>query len=134
VVVQVTRQQKVVPVVVLAVIALSLVWALIPFNFANVVDCSAPLLGAHNQNEAPPTSFIHAKDDCLSKGKSRLSVSAVASLLAVLAGTAIINFKPISSSCAAGNHDDCREWWLAVALGDAGTGLSCQCECHVGVF
>lgn len=129
-----TRQQKVVPFVVLGIIAVSIVWALIPFNFANVVDCSPPLLGAHNKNEAPATSFIHAKSDCLAKGKSRLLVSAVASFLAVLVGTAVVNLKPISSSCAAGNHDDCREWWLAVALGDAGSGLSCQCECHVGVF
>ena len=128
-----TRQQKIVPFVVLAVIALSLVWALIPFNFANVVDCGPPLLGAHNKNEAPVTSFIHAKSDCLAKGKSRLSVSAVASFLAVLVGAAVVSFKPISSACQAGNHDDCREWWLA-ALGDAGSGLSCQCECHAGVF
>jgi hypothetical protein len=130
----VTRQQKVVPIVVLAVIALSLVWALIPFKFADIVDCGAPLLGAHPKNSAPGTSFIDPKVDCLSKGKSRLSVSAVAAFLAVLAGTAIISFKPISSACTAGNHDDCREWWLAVALGDAGNGLSCQCECHFGVF
>ena len=58
----------------------------------------------------------------------------MAAFLAVLAGTAIINLKPISSSCAAGDHDDCREWWLAVALGNAGTGLSCQCACHEGVY
>ena len=125
-----TRQQKTVPFVVLAVIAVSIVWGLIPFNFANVVDCGAPLLGAHNKNEAPVTSFINAKEDCLSKGKSRLSVSAVAAFVSVLAGTAILSFKPISSSCAKGDHDDCREWWLAAALGDAGVGLGCQCECH----
>jgi hypothetical protein len=91
-------------------------------------------LGAHPKNSAPGTSFINPKVDCLSKGKSRLSVSAVTAFVAVLAGTAIISLKPISSSCAAGDHDDCREWWLAVALGNAGTGLSCQCECHAGVY
>ena len=53
-----TRQQKIVPIVVLAVIALSLVWALIPFKFADIVDCGAPLLGAHPKNGAPGTSFI----------------------------------------------------------------------------
>lgn len=129
-----TSQQKAVPIAVLAVMALALVWSLIPFKFADVVNCGAPLLGAHNHNEAPPTSFIHAKEDCLATGKSRLSVSAVAALLAALAGTAVLAFKPISSSCAAGNHEDCREWWLAAALGDAGAGLSCQCECHTGVW
>ncbi|MDQ6727140.1 MAG: hypothetical protein M3066_13375 [Actinomycetota bacterium] len=129
-----TRQQKIVPFAVLFVIALSIVWSLIPFKFANVVDCGAPLMGAHPKSGAPPTSFIDPKVDCLSKGKSRLSVSAVAAFLAVLAGTAVLSFKPISSSCASGDHDACREWWLAAALGDAGAGLGCQCECHDGVF
>ncbi len=129
-----TRQQKVVPFVVLAILALAIVWSLIPFKFANIVDCSAPLFGAKPQSEAPPTSFINPEVDCLSKGKSRLSVSAVAAFVAVLAGCAAMNFKPISSSCAGGDHDSCREWWLAAALGDAGAGLSCQCECHEGVW
>ena len=124
-----TRQQKVVPFVVLGIIALSLLWGLIPFKFADVVDCGAPLLGANPKNEAPPTSFINPEEDCLAKGKSRLSVSAVASFVSVLAGTAILSFKPISSSCAKGDHDDCREWWLA-ALGPTVGGLGCQCECH----
>lgn len=127
-----TTQQKAVPFVVLFIIALSIVWSLLPFNFANVVDCEAPLFGAKNKNEAPPTSFINAEKDCKAKGKSRLSTSAVAAFVAVLAGTAIVSFKPISSSCSSGDHDSCREWWLTAALGDAGAGLSCQCECHEG--
>lgn len=125
-----TRQQKLVPIGVLFVLALSLLWSVIPFNFANVVDCEAPLFGADAKNEAPGTSFINPEEDCLSKGKSRLLVSAVASFLAVFAGTAMLNMKPISASCASGDHDKCREWWLAAALGDAGRGLGCQCECH----
>ncbi len=125
-----TREQKLVPIGVLFVIALSVVWGLIPFNFANVVDCSAPFMGAEPKNEAPATSFIDPKKDCLSKGKSRLSVSAVAAFGAVLAGSVMLALKPVSSSCSAGNHEDCREWWLAAALGDAGAGLGCQCECH----
>jgi hypothetical protein len=128
----VTTQQKAVPFVVLFIIALAIVWSLIPFNFANVVDCEAPLFGAKNKNEAPPTSFINAEKDCKAKGKSRLSTSAVAAFVAVLAGAAIVSFKPISSSCSSGDHDSCREWWLTAALGDAGAGLSCQCECHEG--
>jgi len=126
----VTRQQKLVPIGVLVILALSLLWSVIPFDFANVVDCEAPLFGADPKNEAPGTSFINPEEDCLSKGKSRLLVSAVASFLAVLGGTVMLNMKPISASCAGGDHDDCREWWLAAALGDAGRGLGCQCECH----
>ncbi len=125
-----TRQQKLVPIGVLVILALALLWSVIPFKFANVVDCEAPLFGASPKSEAPGTSFINPEEDCLSKGKSRLLVSAVASFLAVFAGTAMLNMKPISASCASGDHDDCREWWLAAALGDAGRGLGCQCECH----
>jgi hypothetical protein len=130
----VTRQQKVIPFAVLGVIVLALIWSIIPFQFADVVDCEAPLFGAQNKNEAPPTSFINAEEDCLAKGKSRLSVTAVTAFVAVLAGAAFLSFKPISSSCASGDHDKCREWWLAAALGSAGAGLGCQCECHEGVW
>ena len=125
-----TRQQKLVPIGVLVILALALLWSVIPFKFANVVDCEAPLFGASPKNEAPGTSFINPEEDCLSKGKSRLLVSAVASFMAVFAGTAMLNMKPISASCSSGDHDDCREWWLAAAIGDAGRGLGCQCECH----
>ncbi len=124
-----TRQQKLVPIGVLVIMALALVWAMIPFNFANVVDCEAPLFGAEPKNEAPPTSFIRADEDCLSKGKSRLLVSAVAAFMAALGGAVMVAAKPISSSCSAGDHDACREWWLA-PLGPAAAGLGCQCECH----
>jgi hypothetical protein len=129
----VTTQQKAVPFVVLFVIALGLVWSLIPFQFADVVDCEAPLFGAQNKNEAPATSFIDAEEDCKAKGKSRLSVTAVTAFVAVLAGTAMVSMKPISSACANGDHDKCREYWLAGVLGE-GSGLSCQCECHSGVW
>ena len=124
-----TRPQKLVPIGVLVILLLAIGWSLVPFNFANVVDCEAPLLGAQPKNEAPGTSFINEEEDCLAKGKSRLLVSAEASLLAVSAGAAMLNMKPISSSCSKGDHEDCREWWTA-ALGDAGRGLGCQCECH----
>ena len=128
-----TTQQKAVPFVVLIIMALAVVWSLIPFQFADVVDCEAPLFGAQNKNEAPPTSFINAEEDCRAKGKSRLSVTAVAAFMAALAGTAILHFQPTSAACASGNHEDCREYWLAGVVGE-GSGLSCQCECHSGVF
>lgn len=124
-----TRQQKLVPIGVLVIMALALVWAVIPFNFANVVDCEAPLFGAQPKNEAPPTSFIRADEDCLAKGKSRLLVSAVAAFMAALGGAVMVASKPISSSCSSGDHESCREWWLA-PLGAAAAGLGCQCDCH----
>jgi hypothetical protein len=129
----VTTQQKAVPFVALFVMALGLIWSLLPFKFADVVNCEAPFFGAKNKNEAPPTSFIDAKEDCHAKGKSRLSVTAVTVFVAALASAAIVSMKPISSACAKGDHDDCREYWLAGVLGE-GSGLSCQCECHAGVW
>jgi len=129
----VTKQQKVIPFAVLFVLALAIVWSLIPFKFADIVDCEAPLFGASPRSGAPPTSFIDPVEDCRAKGKSRLSVSAVTAFVAVLAGTAMLSLKPISSSCAKGEHDDCREWWASF-LGDAGAGLGCQCECHTGAY
>ena len=128
-----TTQQKAVPFVALIVMALGLIWSLLPFNFADVVHCEAPLFGAKNKNEAPPTSFIDAKEDCAAKGKSRLSVTAVTMFVSVLAAAAIVSMKPISSACANGDHDKCREYWLAGVVGE-GSGLSCQCECHAGVW
>ena len=125
-----TTQQKAVPFVVLFIMALAIGWSLLPFKFANVVDCGAPLFGAEAKSEAPPTSFINAEVDCKAKGKSRLSFTAVTAFVAVLAGAAMVSLKPISSSCASGDHDKCREWWLIPALGESGAGLSCQCECH----
>lgn len=129
-----TSQQKAIPFAVLVIVALAIVWSLIPFKFADIVDCEAPLLGASPKSGAPPTSFINPEEDCLAKGKSRLSVSAVTAFVAVLAGTAMLSLKPVSSSCSNGDHDSCREWWLASALGDAGAGLGCQCECHAGAY
>ena len=129
-----TRQQKLVPIGVLAILALSLIWAVLPFNFANVVDCEAPLFGAQPKNDAPGTSFINPEEDCLSKGKSRLLVSAVAALMASAAGATMVGMKPISRACGNADHDNCQEWWLAAALGDAGAGLGCQCECHSEVW
>lgn len=124
-----TRQQKLVPIGVLLIMAVALVWAVIPFNFANVIDCEAPLFGASPKNEAPPTSFIRAEEDCLAKGKSRLLVSAVAAFMAALGGAVMVASKPVSASCSSGDHESCREWWLA-PLGAAAAGLGCQCECH----
>lgn len=125
-----TSAQKAVPVVVLFVLALAVGWSLLPFRFADTIDCSPPLFGAKpHQLTAPPEGFINPVIDCKATGKSRLSVSAIAAFVAVLAGTLAVYFKPISGSCMAGNHEACREWWPA-ALGAGGEAFSCQCSCH----
>lgn len=137
-----TSQQRLVPIFVLVIIAGAIGFALLPFQFADQIDCGAPLLGAHAQ--LPDTSnarearalevklsqgLIRPEEDCQSKGKSRLAMSGMACLVASLAGTAMVALKPESQECLAGNHDDCHEWWMGM-MGGAGKGFSCQCSCH----
>lgn len=137
-----TRQQRVVPIFVMVILAVAIGYSLIPFNFANAIDCGAPLLGAHAKLDKPRNyqelrsqqttlskGYIKPEIDCREKGKSRLAVSAVASLVTVMAGTAMVALKPESKECLAGNHDDCSEWW-AGAAGSVGAAMSCQCACH----
>jgi len=127
-----TSQQKLVPVFVLVVIAAAIGYALLPFSFADAIDCGPPLLGAKAQTtEAPPEGFIKPVEDCLASGKSRLAVSAVTAFVAVLAGTAMVALKPLSAECLRGSHDGCTEWWP----GAGGMGsMGCQCDCHAGTW
>lgn len=112
------------------VLAAAIGYALVPFRFADDVDCGAPLLGAKAKTAMATTSgFVRPVEDCLATGKSRLTVSAVTAFVAVLAGTAMVGLKPVSASCLNGNHDDCSEWWPNAA-GGMGASLGCQCSCH----
>lgn len=137
-----TSQQRLVPIFVLIVILGAIGYSLIPFQFADRIDCGAPLLGAHAQLASPANErearaqqvelsqgLIRPEEDCRSKGKSRLAVAGVASVVAALVGTAMVGLKPESHECLAGNHDDCHEWWAGL-MGGAGTAMSCQCSCH----
>ncbi len=123
-----TKAQKTLPAVMLGVMLLAVGWAFLPFEFARGVGCGPPLLGAKPDD---PTSvgLIHPEEDCRSKAKSRLLVSAMISLAAAGAGAAAVALKPISTQCLNGNHDDCPHWW-ANLLSDRFEGLGCQCECH----
>lgn len=126
-----TKQQKVVAGVVLAILLLSVGWVLLPFRFANTLDCGPPLLGAKpGEYVETGQGFIKPERDCHNKAKSRLTVAAVASLLAVVVGVVSLAAKPLSAECLNGNHDDCSQWWPA-ELGPAGEGFSCQCTCHL---
>lgn len=126
-----TRVQKFVPVWVLLVMLLAVGWSFLPFEFAEGVKCGPPLLGAKPQNGEQSVGLILPKEDCLSKGKSRLLVSAMLALAVAGAGTAVLGLKPISPQCNGGNHDDCPYWWGNLLGEDSGIG--CQCSCHTGV-
>lgn len=127
-----TSPQKAAPLVALAVMLLAIGYALIPFEFAGVVDCGPPLLGAEAKTkEAPSSGFIRPTEDCLSAGKSRLTVSGVVVFVAVLAAAAAVGLRPLSAECNGGNHDDCSQWWPNT-MGSLAGGFGCQCECHAG--
>ena len=125
-----TKQQRIISVGVLGVLVLSVIWTLLPFRFAGVLSCGPPLLGAKaGELNDQGRSLIRPERDCRNKARSRLTVAAVASLVAVIAGAAAMAFQPVSRQCITGGHDDCVEWWPA-ALGPAGHDLGCQCDCH----
>jgi hypothetical protein len=127
-----TKQQKVISGVVLGILLLALGYTLLPFRFANAVDCGPPLLGAKpGKYEDRGIGFIKPDRDCRNAARSRLAVAAVTAILAMGVGVAALASKNISASCLKGNHEDCTEWWAA-ELGEGGEGYSCQCSCHRG--
>ena len=125
-----TRAQKWTPVVALGVMLLAVAWLLIPFEFTQGVRCGPPLFGA-KPDDAADVGLIRPEEDCKSKAKSRLLVSAMISLAAAGAGTAAVALKPISTQCLNGNHEDCPYGWANMLSENFG-GLGCQCECHTG--
>ncbi len=123
-----TQAQKTLPVAILVVIFLAVGWSFLPFDFTDGVGCGPPLLGARPDN-ATPVGLIEPVEDCRSKAKSRLLVSAMISLAAVGTGIAAVALKPVSRQCLAGDHDACPEWWPNL-LSNTFEGLGCQCDCH----
>lgn len=125
-----TRQQRLVPVVVLVLLLGAVVYTLIPFRFADSVPCEAPLFGADPKVERGPVEgLIRPEIDCPAKGRSRLTVAAFTALLVSAAGVALVGLQPTSAACLAGQHDDCREWWPGY-MGGGAVGFSCHCSCH----
>ena len=125
-----TRTQKTMPIFVLIVILLAVGWAFLPFEFASGVDCGAPLFGA-KPKDPTPIGLIRPDEDCLSKGKSRLLISAMLAVGAAGLGTLTVMLQPISGACMYGSHDNCRYGWGNV-LTETFDGLGCQCDCHRG--
>ena len=126
-----TRVQKVTPYGALIVMLLAISYSLIPFEFAQGVKCSAPLMGAKPNTTASGVGLVLPKEDCLSKGKSRLLVSAMLTLAAAITAAAVVALKPLSPQCHRGDHDACPQWWGNL-LSENDSGFGCQCECHGG--
>ncbi len=121
-----TKAQRLTPVFVLVIVFLAVGWSLLPFEFTRGVDCGPPLLGAKPKSDVS-VGLVIPEMDCKSKAKSRLLVSAMISLAAVGAGTAMVALRPLSPQCFGGNHDACPDWWANLV---SSSGIGCQCECH----
>ncbi len=125
-----TSQQKLVPVVVIVLLLGAVGYTLLPYRFADTIDCEAPLFGGEPKDlVAPVEGLIRPAVDCPAKGRSRLTVAAFAALIFAGAGVALVGLKPTSGACLAGRHADCREWWAAF-MGGSADAFSCQCDCH----
>lgn len=121
-----TRAQKLMPAIALVVMLAALVWTLIPFEFTEGVKCGPALTGGKPKSEES-VGLIIPKLDCGSKARSRLLTSALISLAAAAAGTAVVALQQISPQCYMGNHDECSYWWANLV---GNSGLGCQCDCH----
>ncbi|HVF15034.1 MAG TPA: hypothetical protein VM942_10565 [Acidimicrobiales bacterium] len=127
-----TKQQKLVPVFVIVLLLAAVGYTLVPYRFADAIDCEAPLYGGDPKDaRGPVEGLIRPFEDCPAKGRSRLTVAAFAALIFSAAGVALVGLKPTSAACLAGSHGDCREWWAAF-MGASGEAFSCQCSCHRG--
>ncbi len=125
-----TNQQKLVPVFVIVLLLATVGYTMIPYRFADTIDCEAPLFGGEPKDlRAPIEGLIRPAIDCPAKGRSRLTVAAFAALIFSAAGVALVGLRPTSAACLAGRHADCREWWAAF-MGGSADAFSCQCDCH----
>ncbi|MGQ0744902.1 MAG: hypothetical protein ACT4OS_11315 [Acidimicrobiales bacterium] len=78
-----------------AIMMVAVIYALVPFRFADTVPCSAPLLGSRALSlEVSSKGLIKPVEDCLRKGRSRLIVSASAAFMAIAAGVAFVMTEP----------------------------------------
>jgi len=127
-----TKEQKIISGVVLAILVLAVGYTLLPFRFANAVDCGPPLLGGKaGKYEDRGLGFIKPSRDCHNAARSRLAVAAVTSFVAMGVGVAALASKNESQSCLNGNHEDCTEFWPA-EMSEKASGYACQCSCHYG--
>ena len=123
-----TKQKKLVPIIVGVVLLGALTYAMLPFDAAGGVDCGPALLGADPKSERGP-GLTNPAEDCPDEGKSRLTLAAVTALIATVAGAAALALKQVSKQCLEGNHDACTDRWQSM-LGSRGSSMGCQCQCH----
>jgi hypothetical protein len=118
--------QRVGAVVALSIVTLAIVFALMPFTFADSVSCGPALLGSKPRT-VEGVGLTQPARDCERTGRSRLATAGVLAILAVGAGAGISQIQPPGKDCRAGRHGDCHGGWPAL-LG--ARRFACQCSCH----
>ena len=83
------RRQRVVPAVAAVVVVVAFVYALLPFTFAGVVECSAPLGGSQAASDTPAGITLGNADvSCANTGGERLITAGVVAAAALVVGLA----------------------------------------------
>lgn len=119
--------QRIVAFISLGVVALAVVYALLPFTFAGIVSCGPALLGSEPRSPRPEVGLVEPERDCARTGRSRLATSGFVAILAVVTGAGVTQVQPPGKDCRDGRHADCHGGWPALI------GLNrfaCHCSCH----
>ncbi|HVL02924.1 MAG TPA: hypothetical protein VM386_00660 [Acidimicrobiales bacterium] len=123
-----SRIQRIAAFISLGVVALAIVFALLPFNFAGVQKCGPALLGSEPRDVGrEKVGLVQPERDCERTGRSRLATSGFLAILGVLAGAGITQVQAPGKDCREGRHDDCHGGWPALMGLDR---FACQCSCH----
>lgn len=120
--------QRIVALVSFGVLALAIVFALLPFTFADTVSCGPALLGSNPRDPGSPrVGLVEPERDCERTGRSRLATSGFVAILAVVTGAGVTLVQPPGKDCQDGRHADCHGGWPALVGLDR---FACQCSCH----
>lgn len=122
-----TGIQRMAAFVSLAFVALALIFALLPFTFADSVSCGPALFGSEPRVTETPGRLINPERDCERTGRSRLATSGFVAILAVAAGAGVSQIPPPGKDCRDGRHDECHGGWPALIGMQR---FACQCSCH----
>lgn len=82
-------RQRVVPAVAAVVVVGALIYTLLPFTFAGVVECTAPLGGSQAAPDTPAGAIVgNADSACAESGGGRLITAGVIGAAALVVGLA----------------------------------------------
>jgi hypothetical protein len=111
----------------LGVVALAIVFMLLPFTFAGKVKCGAPLSGSDPRSNVAVGLITDPEGSCERAGRSRLALGSAVAILAVAAGAGVSQIDPPGKDCRDGRHEDCHGGWPALI---GASRFACQCSCH----